>query len=62
MAGTITSNRPYYEFRVGRRSTNGTVVFCDRRGTAAARSVIVSYTARPRVADRDADGRPLQCA
>ena len=62
IVGTITSNRPYYEFRVGRRSTNGTVVFCDRRGTAAARAVIVSYTARPRVADRDADGRPLQCA
>jgi type IV fimbrial biogenesis protein FimT len=62
IAGTITSNRPYYEFRVGRRSTNGTVVFCDRRGAAAARAVIVSYTARPRVADRDADGRPLRCA
>ena len=62
IAGTITSNRPYYEFRVGRRSTNGTVVLCDRRGTAAARAVIVSYTARPRVADRDADGRPLRCA
>ena len=63
IAGTITSNRPYYEFRVGRRrSTNGTVVFCDRRGTAAARAVIVSYTGRPRVAGRDADGRPLECA
>ena len=62
IAGTIMSNRPYYEFRVGRRSTNGTVVFCDRRGTTAARAVIVSYTARPRVAERDADGRPLRCA
>jgi len=62
ITGTITSNRPYYEFRVRRRSTNGTVVFCDRRGAAAARAVIVSYTARPRVADRDADGLPLRCA
>jgi type IV fimbrial biogenesis protein FimT len=63
LKGTIVSNRPYYEFRPGRRrSVNGTVVFCDRRGAPAARAVIVSYTGRPRVADRDADGRPLRCA
>lgn len=62
MSGTIVSNRPYYEFRVGRRSTNGTVVFCDARGAGAARAVIVSFTGRPRVATRDADGRPLECA
>lgn len=62
LAGTITSNRPYYEFRQGRRSINGTVIFCDRRGAAAARAVIVSYTGRPRVGDRDADGLPLRCA
>jgi type IV fimbrial biogenesis protein FimT len=61
-AGTVVSNRPYYEFRPLRRSTNGTVVFCDRRGAAAARAVIISYTGRPRVDSRDADGRPLQCA
>lgn len=61
LTGTIVSNRPYYEFRVGRRSTNGTIVFCDARGPAAARAVIVSYTGRPRVAKRAADGRPLQC-
>ena len=30
--GTILGNRPFYEFRPGRRSTNGTTVFCDRRG------------------------------
>jgi type IV fimbrial biogenesis protein FimT len=62
IAGTAISNRPYYEFRPGRRSTNGTVVFCDRRGASAARAVIVSYTGRPRVARVDADGRPLTCA
>jgi type IV fimbrial biogenesis protein FimT len=62
LTGTIVSNRPYYEFRPGRRSTNGTVVLCDRRGPAAARAVIVSYTGRPRVSSRDADGRPLTCA
>jgi type IV fimbrial biogenesis protein FimT len=60
--GTIIGNRPYYEFRPGRRSTNGTTVFCDVRGTPAARAVIVSYTGRPRVDTRDADGRPLRCA
>jgi type IV fimbrial biogenesis protein FimT len=60
--GTIVGNRPYYEFRPSRRSTNGSTVFCDRRGASAARAVIVSYTGRPRVANRDADGRPLRCA
>jgi type IV fimbrial biogenesis protein FimT len=60
--GTIASNRPFYEFRVGRRSTNGTVVFCDRRGVRGARAVVISYTGRPRVAERDGDGRPLACA
>ena len=63
LTGAITSNRPYYEFRPGRRrSINGTVVFCDRRGATAARAVIVSVTGRPRVSDRDADGQPLRCA
>lgn len=62
IAGTVSSNRDYYEFRVGKRSTNGTAVFCDARGAAAARAVIVSYTGRPRVATRDAEGRPLRCA
>jgi type IV fimbrial biogenesis protein FimT len=60
--GSIVSNRPFYEFRVGRRSTNGTVVFCDARGASAARAVIVSYTGRPRVDRRDGSRRPLSCA
>ncbi len=62
LTGTVVSNRPYYEFRPGRRSTNGTTVFCDRRGATAAKAVIVSYTGRPRVDRVDADGRPLRCA
>jgi type IV fimbrial biogenesis protein FimT len=62
LTGTIVSNRPFYEFRTGRRSTNGTVVFCDRRGVPAARAVIVSYTGRPRVDTRDGDGQALRCA
>ena len=63
MAGTISGNRALFEFRPFRkRSTNGTVVFCDVRGSAAARAVIVSYTGRPRVDSADAGGRALQCA
>ena len=62
ITGTVVSNRPYYEFRVGRRSTNGTTVFCDQRGAAAAKAVIVSYTGRPRVDRVDADRHPLRCA
>ncbi len=61
LTGTIVSNRPHYEFRPGRRSTNGTVVFCDQRGAAAARAVIVSYTGRPRVSSLDAERRALPC-
>ena len=61
--GTITGNRDVFEFRpLQRRSVNGTVTFCDRRGNAAARAVIVSYTGRPRVATVDPSGRPLVCA
>jgi type IV fimbrial biogenesis protein FimT len=61
--GTIVANRPLFEFRpLLRRSTNGTVVFCDRRGAPAARAVIVSYTGRPRVDLVDPDGKPLVCA
>src|SRR5688572_26252381 len=60
VTGTVTSNRPYYEFRPDRRSTNGTIVLCDERGAAAARAVIVSYTGRPRVDRVDANGRPLR--
>jgi type IV fimbrial biogenesis protein FimT len=63
LEGTITANRTYFEFRPRRRrSTNGTVVLCDRRGSTAARAVVVSYTARPRVSRVRPDGRPLQCA
>ena len=63
IAGSIVSNRPFYEFRpFRRRSTNGTVTFCDERGPAGARAVIISYTGRPRVARIGPGGRPLACA
>jgi type IV fimbrial biogenesis protein FimT len=59
---TIRSNRSRYVFNpYYRRSTNGTVTFCDRRGIAAARAVIVSYTGRPRASDRGPGGRRLKC-
>lgn len=61
--GTIRSNRSRYVFNpYFRRSTNGTITFCDRRGTDAARAVIVSYTGRPRVSDRGPGGRALLCS
>ena len=60
--GSIRGNRSTFHFRPGFwRSTNGTVTFCDRRGAAKARAVIISYTGRPRVSDRG-PGRPLSCA
>jgi type IV fimbrial biogenesis protein FimT len=63
IAGSIVSNRPLYEFRAyRRRSTNGTVTFCDARGARAARAVIVSYTGRPRVAAEGPGNEPLTCA
>jgi type IV fimbrial biogenesis protein FimT len=59
---SITSNRRLFEFRAfGWRSTNGTVTFCDARGDADARAVIVSYTGRPRVAAEGPGGRTLLC-
>ncbi len=59
---SIASNRRAYVLRpYSFRATNGTVVFCDERGAAHARSVIVSYTGRPRVARRTAAGGALAC-
>ena len=62
-AGSISANRARFEFRAfRRRSTNGTVTFCDRRGTSAAKAVIVSYTGRPRVSRLGPGDRALVCA
>jgi type IV fimbrial biogenesis protein FimT len=61
--GTITSNRVAFTFRpVTQTTVNGTFVFCDERGSAAARAIIISHTGRPRVASVDSDNRPLRCA
>lgn len=58
----IIGNRNAFTFRpFTRRSTNGTLVFCDTRGAEAARAVIISYTGRPRVSNLNARGRALAC-
>lgn len=60
--GTIVSNRAAYSFRPYRQAVvNGTIVFCDPRGSAHARAIIISHTGRPRVSQRDASNRPLRC-
>lgn len=61
--GHITSNRPAYSFRPTTQGVvNGTILFCDRRGSAHARAIIISHTGRPRVSQRDASNKPLRCA
>lgn len=60
--GHIISNREAYSFRAYAQAVvNGTVVFCDPRGSTQARAVIISHTGRPRVAQRDASNKPLHC-
>jgi type IV fimbrial biogenesis protein FimT len=62
-AGSIESNREAYSFRPYQQAVvNGTIVFCDPRGSAHARAIIISHTGRPRVAQRDASNRPLKCS
>lgn len=59
---TVASNRAAYVLRPwGLRATNGTLVFCDARGAAAARAVIIGPTGRPRVSRRRAGGAALAC-
>ncbi|MEO0423929.1 MAG: GspH/FimT family pseudopilin [Pseudomonadota bacterium] len=62
-AVAVTANREAFVMRpYGKRSTNGTFTVCDRRGSAYARAIIVSWTGRPRVADTLADGEELTCS
>ena len=59
----IASNRRAFILRpFGKRSTNGTLVYCDRRGSKSAKAIIVSYTGKPRTSTKDASGRMLTCA
>lgn len=61
-SGTITSNRPEYSMRPYQQSAvNGTLLFCDPRGSEEARAIIISFTGRARVSRRDSSNRPLRC-
>lgn len=58
----ITANRHAWSFRpYAQAVVNGTLLFCDSRGSAQARAIIISHTGRPRVAQRDASNKPLRC-
>jgi type IV fimbrial biogenesis protein FimT len=58
----IMSNRESFTLRSTElRATNGTLVFCDRRGRATVRALVISYTGRPRVTQRDTRGRAYKC-
>lgn len=59
---SVTSNRDALVYwPVSMAGTTATITFCDERGSRAARAVIISYTGRPRVSQRDASGRPIRC-
>ena len=59
----ITANRRGFTLRATfRRATNGTLVVCDRAGRVAPRALVVSYTGRPRVAEKTPRGEPYFCA
>jgi type IV fimbrial biogenesis protein FimT len=61
-AGHISSNRTTLSFRpFGQAGVTATVTFCDDRGAAEARAVIISQTGRPRVSSRNASGGALTC-
>jgi type IV fimbrial biogenesis protein FimT len=61
--GRITSNRTTLSFRAfGQSGVTATIAFCDDRGSAAARAVIISQTGRPRLTDRNSSGGAIACS
>ncbi len=59
----ITANRQGFTLRATfLRATNGTLVVCDRAARVAPRALVVSYTGRPRVAERTPRGASYACA
>ena len=59
---TLRSNRGIIHFEPGASfASPATITICDRRGSRAARAVIVSRSGRPRVSTRDASNRVLLC-
>ena len=58
----IYANRRAFVMRpFGLRSTNGTLIWCDRRGDKYAQAVVISYTGKPRVSYTDTRGRRYSC-
>jgi len=61
-SGRITANRPAFSFRPYYHAViNGTVTFCDQRGPAHARAIIISRSGRPRLSRRGPDRKALRC-
>lgn len=59
----LTANRRGFTSRGTRlRTTNGTIVACDRAGRVPPRALVVSYTGRPRAAAKRPDGGSYHCA
>jgi type IV fimbrial biogenesis protein FimT len=59
---TLGSNRAVIRFEPGTSfASPATMTICDRRGSRAARAVIVSRSGRPRISPSDASNRALQC-
>ncbi len=58
----VTANRSGFTLRATqKRATNGTFVVCDRAARTAPVALVVSYTGRPRAAEKDPRGRPYSC-
>lgn len=58
----VRANRSEIAFEGGSGfATPATVTICDRRGSRAARAIILSRSGRPRVSATDSSGRPLAC-
>ena len=59
----ILSNRAGFAQRATRlRATNGTLVFCHRRGLVPSKALVISFTGRPRVANHTTRGEHYACA
>jgi len=59
----IAANRRGFTLRATfLRATNGTLVVCDRASRVPPRALVISYTGRPRVAERTPRGAAYSCA
>lgn len=53
----------YFAFRsFGNSSSNGNLRFCDSRGSASAKTIIISNSGRARISDVDSGGSALVCS